>query len=99
MDDLAHQRATSLGIILAAITPHLKTSEVDDIESFITAGEYGLAADTIFSAIDEDHIPLDDDFVEHLTTVEDLYNTFGDLDPELASNVLRHHLRPMTFRV
>jgi hypothetical protein len=75
--------------ILDAIASDLDKVEFEDIRSFIAAGEYGLAADTIFSAIDEKSLTLEDTVVAQLASVEHLYNTFGDLDPNVAAHVLR----------
>lgn len=75
--------------ILGDIASDLDIVEAEDIRLFIAAGEYGLAADTIFSAIDERGITLDETVVTKLASVKDLYNTFGDLNPDLAAHVLR----------
>lgn len=82
------EQAASLRRILAAIEAELPETGVDDIASFILAGEFGLAADTIFCAISEEAIAVDEETLRDLETVADLFNTFGDLNADIAAAVL-----------
>jgi len=99
MGDALHPKAEILARILEAIEGALSKPDATDIRSFIAAGEHCLAADTLFSAIAANNISLDKAVIAQLAAVEDLYNTFGDLDPKVSGEVLRHERRPTPLRL
>lgn len=93
MDD-AGRRIDVLSRIVSAMEQDLPRTESDDIRSFIAAGEYGLAVDTLFCAIAEDGIAVGDDVLQDLSSVRELYNTFGDMDPRIVTGVLERSRQP-----
>ena len=99
MSDALQPKAAILAGILQAIESELSDHDATDIRSFIAAGELGVAADTLFSAIAAHDIRLDETVIAQLAAVEDLYNTFGDLYPEVSGEVLRHDQRPSSLRL
>ncbi|KQO71965.1 hypothetical protein [Methylobacterium sp. Leaf89] len=99
MIEVLHPKSEILAGILGAIEGDLDNHDATDIRSFIAAGEYGLAADTLFSAIAAKNLRLDKTIVAQLAAVEDLYNTFGDLDPKVSEEVLRQDQKRTPLRM
>lgn len=88
MENESSQETIILREILSTIRPSLSDTEYFDIADFIEAGESGLATDTIFCAISEDQIDVDDPTLAKLSSLRGLFNTFDDADPGIVERVL-----------
>lgn len=89
MENSFHGTEDALKSALSALRPQLPEQDIRDIESFIGAGEYGVAADTLFCAVKDEHLTIDAEAAERLADIVGLFNRFGDLDPRIPDYALR----------
>ncbi len=78
----------ALTLLLEKIEDYVAPGVLEDAWEYLDAGEYGLAADALFTILDEHAHPRMTLDVKALNIAKDYYNRDGDMRLDLAGAVI-----------